>query len=150
MDILKYLFYGNKNLLQLWELLTMSKSPVLPIHTVDAVDFSSQTSGNTFGVSRVAVCYACECLLNTNLAANSVEFEITGKHYMTFLWSDCTYGQFGSTLWSAWSEKARARPSIDKTTTLIMNIWYFNSCFIYKTAVVFPSIQFLLRFVVLK
>ena len=63
----------------------MSKSPVLPIHTVDAVDFSSKTSGNTFGISRVTVCYACESFLNTNLAANTVEFEITGKHYMTLI-----------------------------------------------------------------
>ena len=56
----------------------------LSILTVDAVDFSSETSGNTFGVSRVAFCNACESFLNTNLAANFVEFEVSRKHQMTF------------------------------------------------------------------
>ena len=117
---------------------------VLSILTVNAVNFSSQTSGNTFGVSRVAFCYACESFLNTNLAANSVEFEVSRKYHMTFHWlkSYCTYGQFGSTLWSVWWEKPR--PSIDKTTTLIINLWYFNSFFINKTAVVFSCTPFLI------
>ena len=118
---------------------------VLSILTVNAVNFSSQTSGNTFGVSRVAFCYACESFLNTNLAANSVEFEVSRKYHMTFHWlkSYCTYGQFGSTLWSVWWEKAR--PSKNKTITLILNIWYFSSFLLKKQLLVSHTFAFLLQ-----
>ena len=73
---------------------------MLSILTVDAVDFSPETSGNTFGVSRVAKGYAREIFFHAHLATNLVEFEVSRKIYMTFLLyrSDCTYGQFGSTL----------------------------------------------------
>ena len=117
----------------------------LSILTVGAVDFSSETSGNTFGVSRVTVWYACESFLNTNLAANSVEFQVSRKHHMTFHWlkSYCTYGQFGSTLWSVWWEKAR--PSKNKTTNLILNILYFSSFLLKKQSLVSHTFAFLLQ-----
>ena len=120
---------------------------VLSILTVHTIDFSSQTSGNTFGVSRVAVWYACESFLNTNLAANSVEFEVSRKHYMTFHWlkSYCTYGQFGSTLWSVWWEKAR--PSKNKTTNLILK--YLSLPFVFiKGADVLFSWAWIIFFIV--
>ena len=55
------------------------------VFTVDAGDFRSQTNGNTFGIGRVTVGYACESFFNAHLGANFIEFEIPGNQHMTFL-----------------------------------------------------------------
>ena len=96
------------------------------ILTVEAGDFGSQASGNTLGVSRVTVGYAFEGFFGAHVAASFIEFDIPENHQVTCLkftvsYSDCTYGQLGSTVWSLRS--AKARPRKDKTTlTRILNM----------------------------
>ena len=53
--------------------------------TVDASDFRSQASGNTFGIGRVTVGYTRESFFNTQLGANFIEFEIPGNDHVTLL-----------------------------------------------------------------
>ena len=55
------------------------------ILTVEAGDFSSQASGNTLGVSRVTVGYACEGFFGAQVAASFIEFDIPENHQVTCL-----------------------------------------------------------------
>ena len=93
--------------------------------TVNAGQFSSQTSGDAFGISWIAVGDTSVSFFDTYLLANSIEFKISRIHHVNLIQfnSENTYGQFGSTLWSTWSEKAK--PSENKTTNLIFEYLIF-------------------------
>ena len=96
---------------------------MLSIRTVYAVDFSSETSGNTFGASRVALCNACKSFLNTNLAANSVEFEVSKNiKLLSIDWNLTVLTDNWDPLYGPFGEK---RPGLVKTKRQL-SFWRFD------------------------
>ena len=104
------------------------------ILTVEAGDFGSQASGNTFSLSshswlrmRGFLRRIRRCKLHW------VRYPWKPSSHLSWIYSDCTYGQLGSTVWSLWS--AKARPRKDKTTlTLIFNISSFRIHFYFRSS----------------
>ena len=110
-------------------------------HTVDTGGFSSQTSGNAFGISWVTISDTLECFFNTNFHTNSIEFEIPWKQHVTILFDlfywNLTVLTDNLDLPFDPLDGKRPGPAIVKRRISFLNIWSIHFVFIERTAVLF-------------